>query len=62
MRTDSFHLEQGGDQSRFFIRIVVPADGNSLGRLQFVIGRSQECITLPIESPVHAERERCLAA
>lgn len=62
----SFDLEQGGDLSTFLSRnsekLVIPMTGYTLERFQFVIGKTWEYVSLPIDHPINSERGKCLAA
>ncbi len=62
----SFDLMQGGSLSEFLSRNsekkTIPADGHSLGRLQFVLGLTQEYINLPVDLEANKKAGFCLAA
>src|SRR5947209_16899611 len=42
--------------------MIMPADGFTLGKLQFVLGITLEYLELPIDHPVNKTKGTCLAA
>jgi dCTP deaminase len=62
----SFDLELGGELSQFLSRnsdkLIIPESGYALEQFQFVLGKTQEYIDLPLGHAINIERNRCLAA
>jgi dCTP deaminase len=62
----SFDLAQGGDLSTFLSRNsdkhIITQTGYTLKRHQFILGRTNEYINLPLDHPTNQAREACLAA